>query len=132
MNRENTKKLVERFPKMFGGIHKPMTKTAMCWGFEHGDGWFSLIWDLCMSIEGLFPPKNFEVTQVKEKFGTLRFYTLGGTKKIEDKIDEAEINSAKICEWCGKKGKLRGRGWLLTLCDSCNGWYEMGYRWGWS
>jgi len=132
MNKENTKKLVERFPKMFRGYHQPMTETAMCWGFECGDGWFSLLWDLCMSIEGLFPPEEFEVTQVKEKFGSLRFYASGSTKEIEDKIDEAETNSSRICEWCGKKGKLRGRGWLLTLCDTCNEWYEMGYKWGWS
>ena len=109
MNQENTKKLIERFPKMFRGIYKPMTETAMCWGFECGDGWYDIIYKLCEDIEKMKLPEEFEVMQVKEKYGTLRFYTSGSTDEIEDRIDKAEQESAKTCEWCGKFVKRRGK-----------------------
>ena len=48
-------------------------------GFEHGDGWFDILWRVCEDLEPLVAefevaggPK-FEVLQVKEKFGGLRF-----------------------------------------------------------
>ncbi len=28
-----------------------MTQTCMCWGFDHGDGWFEIIWQLSLDIE---------------------------------------------------------------------------------
>jgi len=58
-------------------------------------------------------------SQVKEKFGTLRFYMTTGSNEMYNLIDEAEKESAKTCEFCGKPGKLRSGGWLLTLCDEC-------------
>jgi len=128
MKLELQDKLVNRFPKMFRGVHKPMTETAMCWGFECGDGWYDIIYRLCEDIEKLNPPDDFEVSQVKEKYGTLRFYTWGSTDAIEDRIDEAEKESAKTCEWCGEFGKLRGKGWVTTLCAGCYEEYLDGKR----
>ena len=56
------------------------------------------------------------VSQVKEKFGTLRFYINGGTEEHYNYISFAESMSAHICETCGKPGKLLGRGWVYTAC----------------
>jgi hypothetical protein len=28
-----------------------MSQTCMCWGFDHGDGWFEIIWQLSLAIE---------------------------------------------------------------------------------
>lgn len=55
--------------------------------------------------------------QIKEKFGTLRFYVNGGTTKTEAFIEFAEYHSGRICETCGAPGKTRGEGWLTTLCE---------------
>ena len=58
-------------------------QNLMCFGFECGDGWFQLIYDLSASIEDIalqlkndgFPEERLPaVFQVKEKFGGLRFY----------------------------------------------------------
>jgi hypothetical protein len=57
------------------------------------------------------------VSQVKEKFGTLRFYIDGGTKAHYNYIHFAENLSAVTCEECGKPGKIRGQGWYYTACD---------------
>jgi len=38
MNTENTKKLFEKYPIIFGGHTKPLTESLMGFGFECGDG----------------------------------------------------------------------------------------------
>jgi hypothetical protein len=57
------------------------------------------------------------VLQVKEKFGGLRFYINTGSDAIHDRISQAENESYKTCEQCGKPGVPRGGGWIKTLCD---------------
>jgi len=56
-------------------------ESLMRYGFEHGDGWFKLAWRLCEQLEqpiGASKQESgcaFQVLQVKQKFGGLRFYT---------------------------------------------------------
>lgn len=57
--------------------------------------------------------------QVKQKFGTLRFYMTSGTDEMYKLINEAEHKSARTCEECGLPGKLRTTGWRVVNCDSC-------------
>jgi hypothetical protein len=88
-------------------------------GFDTEPGWDDLLDRLFSSIreevaKGASQPK---VLQIKEKFGTLRFYIFGGNDTISELIRNAEIESACTCEVCGKKGKLCVRnGWDKTLC----------------
>ena len=82
---------------------------------ECASGWKSLyepLIDLCKK-------ENVEVHQVKEKFGTLRFYTGEAPEYVMDHIANAEILSETTCELCGDPGKLRRGTWLMTNCDSC-------------
>ena len=66
---------------LFQMAGRPMTETCMCWGLECGDGWLRPLSDACARLEGLNAMfyKLFRVRvqadQVKEKFGTLHFYT---------------------------------------------------------
>ena len=57
------------------------------------------------------------VVQVKEKFGSLRFYVDRATDEHYNYIRFAENLSAVTCEECGAPGKMRGRGWYYTACD---------------
>lgn len=125
MREELDKALCEKYPLIFKNRHEPMTKTAMCWGFECGDGWYDLIDNLCNNIQhhinwqNNFQEEKMEQVvafQVKEKFGGLRFYVDGGDDYIHGMISLAESLSHRICEECGNKGKARGYGWLRTLC----------------
>lgn len=59
------------------------------------------------------------VEQVKEKFGTLRFYTTGGDDYIHGLISMAESMSGVTCESCGNPGERRGGGWVHTYCTPC-------------
>lgn len=58
------------------------------------------------------------VSQVKEKFGTLRFYVDRGNDEIHAMINMAESMSARTCEVCGSPGKSNSHGWITTLCET--------------
>jgi len=58
------------------------------------------------------------VVQVKEKFGTLRFYIQAGTDAHYNYISFAESMSGVTCETCGRPGKRLGRGWIYTACET--------------
>lgn len=83
---------------------------------DRNSGWNNLVEELIQDLIKL----NWDgtITQIKEKFGGLRFYIGQGNEKIWDRITEAEEKSFHICERCGKEGKLRQNlRWYLTLCD---------------
>ena len=84
--------------------------------FETGAGWYGLIKNLI--VELLEVGWDKEVHQVKEKYGTLRFYTGGATDKMYEIIREYERASAVTCEVCGEVGQIRPGGWVATLCDT--------------
>ena len=164
MKDELDKKLCEKYPKIFKQRNWGMQETAMCWGFEHGDGWYNIIDTLCDNIQhhidwkrkqrllalkynralkaalagdntklikyhspkGIansytlsrveediaeatyrtVPEKQHQVVavQVKEKFGTLRFYYDGGDDYISGLSAMAESMSGRTCEVCGNMG----------------------------
>jgi hypothetical protein len=61
--------------------------------------------------------RQVKVLQVKEKFGTLRFYYEGGDKYVSGLVAMAETMSGVTCEKCGNVGKIRNNGYIQTLCD---------------
>jgi len=80
MKRELEQRLCERWPTWFNLEGAPRPRL-MPFGFEHGDGWFDLVWTLCERLETVVAAvetdtgRSFHVLQVKEKFGGLRFYS---------------------------------------------------------
>lgn len=121
MSPDLDKKLVERYPDLFQNRYKSALQTAMCWGFDCGDGWYQLIDTLCERIESrvqVYKAEPVIVDQVKEKFGTLSFYYSGGDDRIAGMVVMAEQYSAYVCETCGNKGQIRNKNhWLYTACD---------------
>lgn len=171
MKTELQQKIFDKYPKIFGDRTKPMTETCMCWGLEVGDGWYDLIDTLCEALTytyttsvqvdkedgkrlGIEPysdsyyfsvePPQVIATQVKEKYGTLRFYyreeyseeiqSLYQTGKYPDLqriIDRysdyikgvvhfAETASGRTCEETGLPGELHvsggtRNGWVKTV-----------------
>ena len=51
MREELDKQLCEKYPLMFKDRHGDPMDTLMCWGFEHGDGWYQIINNLCDNIQ---------------------------------------------------------------------------------
>ena len=127
MRKELERRLVERYPTWFN-IGGNVRYTAMAWGFTHGDGWFDILWRLCEELEPLVAEfertsgLKFEVLQVKEKFGGLRFYVnCRRNEAIGERIGAAMQESFRICEICGQPGKLWEGNWIKTLCDLHHG-----------
>lgn len=59
--------------------------------------------------------------QVKEKFGTLRFYYTGGDDYIDGMVTMAESMSGVTCEECGLPGTQTQGGWIKTACAAHRG-----------
>lgn len=51
MNDKLDKQLCEKYPKIFKDRYADMRTTAMCWGFECGDGWYNIVDKLCANIQ---------------------------------------------------------------------------------
>lgn len=64
------------------------------------------------------PCPQVVAVQVKEKFGTLRFYYDGGDQYVRGIDSMAESMSARTCEVCGNPGKVYHNGWVTTLCPT--------------
>lgn len=84
--------------------------------FECNDGWFRIILWLSRYLEMYItqqnemsqknpqyyqPVKQVVARQIKQKFGTLRYYYEGGDKHIESIIQYTEFISGYICEETG-------------------------------
>ena len=138
MKEELEKELFDKYPKIFRQKDLPMQVTAMCWGIDVGDGWYDLIDSMCHQIQhhidwrngcGVFegresenlPDIQVETTQVKEKFGGLRFYYNGGDDFVEGIVRLGEAMSYKICEICGNKGEVSKERWVTTRCKAHEG-----------
>jgi len=142
MNEDLQNKLYEKYSKIFRQKDLSAQETCMCWGITCGDGWFDLLDMLCGQIQNrvdnvnrnrswsiesgpktLIPTKTevfiCEATQVKTKWGGLRFYTDGGDDYIDGLISMAESMSYRVCENCGAPGRLNKKGWLSSLCEKC-------------
>jgi len=124
MNSLNAQKILEACPILFS--NKDRREPINVFGFECGDGWFNLLYEACTKIEAIISKKNqreqanYGVAQIKEKFGTLRFYMNGGLdEEIHQIIGVAEDKSEVTCERCGEPGTLRGKRWMVTQCDNC-------------
>ncbi len=125
MRKELDEALCAKYPEIFRDRNGDMRTTAMCWGFDCGDGWYNIIDGVCALVENHnsnqklnnLPTVEFVATQVKEKYGTLRFYYYGGDDYIDGVVAMAEYLSGVTCETCGAPGKTRDGGWVRTLCD---------------
>ena len=64
---------------------------------------------------------QYRITQIKEKFGELRWYDLNSTQDIQDIIHKYEDISAHTCIDCGKPATKMSTGWICPYCDDCIG-----------
>ena len=132
MNLKNKTLLTESFPKLYSAISQEKEKYSkgepfhpIAFGFDCGDGWFPLLYKLSIQLENYISslPEDAQsivyAVQVKEKFGTLRFYMSSYSEEMDAYIVAAEKESSKTCEVCGNPGITLGESWLSTLCLSC-------------
>lgn len=83
---------------------------------ETSRGWHWLLSALAEWIRDEGVPAGFESRQVKEKFGTLRFYA-SRSNTVSHLLRTAEWVSGSVCDACGAPGSVRPGGWIRTACD---------------
>lgn len=111
--------LSERHPRIF--LHDARGPTSGAWGFECLNGWFNIIDTLAFGLQAETDEHGAPqviATQVKEKYGTLRFYVATSNATQNALIHMAERLSATTCDVCGGPGMLRTTGWYATRCDA--------------
>ena len=102
--------------------------------FEFALGWYEIIRAVSNKIDRILE-KDAEMykaiegeenqysemyaVQIKEKYGTLRYYMSCETDEISELIRETEALSSQTCEQCGKIGKMRSKHWYEVKCDDC-------------
>lgn len=63
--------------------------------------------------------KDYQIVQIKEKYGMLRLYDNGSTQKVCDIIRKYEIISQHICMDCGCEAPTIDDGWVSVMCFDC-------------
>ena len=106
---------------MYGVDNKAYLEEA----FQYYKGWTEILQELDNELSFLCP--KYEIVQIKEKFGKLRFY-FDVPEGLPPQINEimwklaahAEMRSSHICMYCGDFGRHRtDKGWWSTLCEAC-------------
>lgn len=113
MRKELDEALCAKYPLLFRDRDKPMTETAMCWGFCCGDGWYDLIDTLCGLLTSEYRQAKSRYEYAKECFDN-GGKTLWGkevtSEEVEQKLSamkEAEKTVPTVVQVKEKFGGLR-------------------------
>ena len=135
MNKELTDKLFNKYPKIFQDKDKSCRESLVCFGFEFDSGWANITEKMLEKLQLIQDTTGIEIiaTQMKEKFGTGRFYYYTKSDNYKGDKQNLEIwlqiittivdywefsETANTCEVSGKSGWLHSKGgWVKTLCD---------------
>lgn len=110
--------LIQAYPRLFKGI-QPRSHSQV------RVGWYPLIHHLCRQIDALVTEEEtqqFEVLQIKDKFGTLRFYFNSSDclrPDIKNLVETAFQKSLETCDLCGGFRPVASFDTCNTLCPSC-------------
>ena len=120
MRKELIDTLYQRYPAIFLE-HIRLREEEVNWNIRCRDGWFDLIDTLCEQLQHWTDRHNAPqcvAADVKEKFGTLRFYADPRNAEQSGTVKMACAMSAHICEECGAPGRLvvADTGWM-TRCE---------------
>ncbi len=61
----------------------------------------------------------YRICDIKEKYGTLRWYDFGAPDKVYGIVDKYENISARTCINCGETATKISQGWISPFCDKC-------------
>lgn len=131
---EFDKFMCEKFPILFAQRNQSPTETCMYWGFDVGQGWYPVLHEMCEKLMLICDAYNWriEFVQIKEKYGSGRFYfqSMGPNDEIDstksevienlitDIIHNAEEISRYICAETGKwyDDTISLGGWVYDCC----------------
>ena len=89
-------------------------------------GWTELGRKMIEECEAAEP--NFEIIDLKEKWGSIRVSYYPYTDKLRDIVYKYEHLSKQTCCKCGKPAIKISTGWVLPWCDKCGTDEEKYYK----
>ena len=63
---------------------------------------------------------QYTITDIKEKYGGLRWYDEGTPEGMYEIINKYTKLSYYICVWCGEVATHTTDGWIMPVCDECD------------
>ena len=119
----------EESEPMESDLTEILERIPVHWGrwISCGPGWYPLVIKTHKMLDYLMP--GYEIHQVKEKYGQLRFYW---GEPPDTKVDplvreiayavehESEFTSGYVCDQCGDPARNRCHNhWYRTVCTKC-------------
>ena len=128
-DKELNKKMVEEFPFLLprnrwtGEVSEYYDYSYNeLWDLENG--WakafgYELICELRDALIEANYLHDYRIVQIKEKYGTLRWYDFGAPDKVFNIITKYEKLSGEVCVHCGKPATHETYGWINYVCEKC-------------
>lgn len=130
MTKEENKKIVEKFPFLlprnrYTGAVVPDYDYSYTEYDAMPEGWrkaFGI--KMCEEIQKELDKspslkEQYCITQIKEKYGSLRWYSNFYTTEIEKIIQRYENISKRTCICCGAPATKISTGWISPYCNKC-------------
>lgn len=130
MNKEYNKQLVEKYPFLLPR-NRWTGKVPADYDYSYTelddmpDDWRKAFGEqMCEEIKQELEEKGlldqYRISQIKEKYGVLRWYDFGCTEKIwTEIIPKYQKLSTRTCIKCGKPATKVTLGWISPYCDEC-------------
>jgi len=129
MKIEENKKLIEEFPFLLPR-NRWTDEVSKDYDYSYTEldamppGWrkaFGI--QMCQEIKNALIKANYlddyRITQIKEKYGTLRWYDNGHPKEVGDIITKYDFLSMCYCVQCGNPARYVSNGWVNYYCEDC-------------
>lgn len=130
---EDNKRLIEEYPFLmprnrftddipddYDYSYTELDEMPDGWRIAFGDDLLKELKDILVRSEFL---DKYRIEQIKEKFGTLRWYDNGVPHAVYDEYIEMmrkyESMSERTCIVCGAKATRMSIGWISPFCDKC-------------
>lgn len=127
--RARNKRLVKRYPfllprNVWTDELDDNYNYEYTWLDDMPDGWRKAFGEqMCEEIRKALVKHNYlekyRISQIKEKFGSLRWYDFGAPSEVFDITEKYERQSRSVCIGCGKPATKVSTGWISPWCDNC-------------
>ena len=132
-NTELNKEMIDSFPFLLPHnrwTHKAVENFDYSYNELFGmcKGWLIAFgYEMCCELKEALIKANFldnyVITDIKEKYGTLRWYDNGCTEEMLEIISKYSSISAKVCQCCGAPATYETKGWIGYYCERCGSEY---------
>lgn len=121
------KKIIKKYPwlkpyNVWSGKPLEDYKYEFTFADDIPKGWLKCFgWQMIEEIDKVLKEEHSTIfiEQIKEKYGSLRFYC-SASERVQKIVNDYEIISENVCIGCGKPDVyMTDAGWILPLCEKC-------------